>query len=73
MTGPKGRGTSTSSGGYPSVTIGGKEYYPDNTGLLHSTVEGAISANQRMEPDLSRGASGGCGQDPSKASSGKSN
>jgi len=35
-------------------------------GGLHSTPGGAIGENMRVEGDQSRGASGGCNQDPGK-------
>jgi hypothetical protein len=41
--------------------------YIDITGGIHLTPEGALSENQRLEGDFTRGASGGCPQDPSKA------
>lgn len=49
---------------YPSVQVGGRTMYPDNQGFLHSTPSGAVSEDMRTETDMSRGASGGCGQDP---------
>jgi len=56
---------------YPSINIGSKTRYPDIQGGLHRTPSEAISENQRLEPDFSRGASGGCSQDPSKVPGGK--
>jgi len=41
--------------------------YEDITGGLHKTAEGALSENQRLEGDFTRSRSGGCPQDPSKA------
>lgn len=41
--------------------------YIDISGGIHTTPEGAISENQRLENDFFRGASGGCNQDPTKA------
>lgn len=55
-------------GGFPSIQVGGRTMYPDIQGELHTTPAEAILANQRLEPDFSRGASGGCNQDPDKAS-----
>lgn len=57
--------------GYPSIQVGDRTMYPDNQGGLHTTPAEAIAANQRTETDFSRGASGGCGQDPSKVPGGK--
>lgn len=45
--------------------VGGHVVYPDINGDLHRSAEEAIKSNQRVESDYSRGASGGCGQDPS--------
>jgi len=59
-------------GGYPGpippggISVGNTIRYPDLRGDLHRTPGDAINANQGMESDLSRGASGGCGQDPSR-------
>jgi hypothetical protein len=41
------------------------ELYVDVGGDTHLTPGEAIEANRRLEGDFSRGASGGCGQDPS--------
>jgi hypothetical protein len=43
------------------------DIYIDINGGIHLTPEGAISENQRIEADYTRGASGGCNQDPTKA------
>ena len=49
----------------PGAVPAGEGYmYPDMQGDLHKTPEEAINANQRFERDYSRGASGGCSQDP---------
>ncbi|PJE69018.1 hypothetical protein COU96_02115 [Candidatus Shapirobacteria bacterium CG10_big_fil_rev_8_21_14_0_10_38_14] len=53
-------------GGFPSIQVGGRTKYPDIMGRLYDTPGQAIAANQRLEPDFSRGASGGCNQDPNK-------
>ncbi len=50
----------------PSVQVGNTVMYPDNQGNLHTTPQGAISENMRTESDYSRGAAGGCSQDPAK-------
>lgn len=50
--------------GYPSVEVGGRTMYPDSHGGLHTTPSGAVAESQRTESDDSRGASGGCNQDP---------
>lgn len=44
--------------------VGSRRMYPDLQGNLHPTPGGAINSNQRIESDYSRGASGGCNQDP---------
>lgn len=49
-----------------AIRVGDRIMYPDLVGGLHPTPGGAITENQRLEGDFSRGASGGCGQDPSK-------
>ncbi len=46
------------------IPVGGRVRYPDQQGDLHQTPGDAIEANQRIESDYSRGASGGCSQDP---------
>jgi len=56
-----------------AIQIGKYIRYPDITGGLHTTAEGALTENQLKETDFSRGASGGCNQDPSKASGGSGN
>jgi len=43
----------------------------DATGGLHPTPAGAIGESMRIESDLSRGASGACGQDPARAPGGR--
>lgn len=48
------------------IRVGNQVRYPDLQGDLHSTPGDAIDANRRLESDYSRGASGGCGQDPSR-------
>jgi len=48
-------------GGIPA---GNRIMYPDLQGGLHPDPSEAIRANQRIEGDFSRGASGGCGQNP---------
>lgn len=54
---------SSKNSGYPSTQVGGRTMYPDNQGMLHTTPGGAVSEDMRTEGDMSRGASGGCGQD----------
>lgn len=49
-----------------SIPVGNGFRYPDLGGDLHRSAQEAIEANQRVEGDMSRGASGGCGQDPSQ-------
>jgi len=49
-----------------SIPAGGRYMYPDQQGTLHPTPGQAVESNQRVERDLSRGSSGGCGQDASK-------
>lgn len=56
---------------YPSIQVGKHTMYPDNIGGLHKDPSEAIAENMRSESDLSRGASGGCGQDPDLAPKGK--
>jgi hypothetical protein len=41
--------------------------YIDLNGGIHKTAEGALSENLRIESDYTRSRSGGCPQDPSKA------
>ncbi len=50
----------------PSVKVGNGYMYQDNQGNLHKTADAAINENMRTESDYSRGAAGGCGQDPAK-------
>jgi len=61
------KGTSTQGPypGVPAIQVGGRWMYPDSNGVLHPTPQGMISLNQSLEPDQSRGGSGGCGQDVS--------
>ncbi len=42
------------------------DYYIGDDGLARSTASETIAANQTREGDLSRGTSGGCGQDSEK-------
>lgn len=58
-------GTSVPLGG---IEVGKRIMYPDLGGDLHSTPEEALKANQRLEVERSRGASGGCNQDPDRIS-----
>jgi hypothetical protein len=60
-----------SHGRYPSTIVGGRRMYIDSTGGLHPTPASAINESMRIEGDLSRGAAGGCGQDPSRAPGGR--
>jgi len=46
------------------IRVGNGIAFPDLQGNLHSTPDGAIAANQGLESSFSRGASGGCPQDP---------
>ena len=48
------------------ISVGRRIMYPDLTGGLHPTPGDAIRNNQRVEGDFSRGASGGCNQNPGK-------
>ena len=50
--------------GFPSIPVGGRRMYPDNQGGLHRNSREAVEENMRTEKDMSRGSSGGCGQDP---------
>ena len=45
-----------------AIRVGNSIRYPDIKGDLHPTPSQAIRSNQRSESDLSRGTSGGCGQ-----------
>jgi hypothetical protein len=46
----------------------GRDLYIGLDGYIRTDKAETISANQEFEKDASRGASGGCGQDPSKVS-----
>lgn len=50
--------------GVPSIQVGERTMYPDNSGGLHTKPSEAIAANMRDEAATSRGAAGGCPQDP---------
>lgn len=50
----------------PSVQVGNQTMYVDSQGGLHKEPSDAIAENMRVESDQSRGASGGCNQDPAK-------
>lgn len=47
-----------------AIRVGNQIRYPDSQGDLHKNPQEAIRSNMRIESDYSRGASGGCGQDP---------
>ena len=49
-----------------AIPVGNTVMYPDLQGNLHPTASQAINSNMRIESDFSRGASGGCTQDPGK-------
>ena len=49
-----------------AIQVGNTVMYPDLQGNLHPTPGQAINSNMGIESDLSRGASGGCTQDPGK-------
>jgi hypothetical protein len=59
-----------SGGQYPSVRVGSHIMYLDNEGWLHPTPAAAINEDMRKESDVTRGGSGGCNQDPSRAPGG---
>jgi len=46
-----------------AMVVGNYIMWPDSQGGLHPTPQGMISENMRVEPDQSRSAAGGCGQD----------
>jgi len=46
-----------------AIPVGNGVGYPDMNGLIHSTIQGAVDANQGIEGSASRGASGACPQD----------
>lgn len=48
------------------IQVGNQIMYPDTQGNLHPTPGQAINSNMNVERDFSRGASGGCSQDPAK-------
>lgn len=56
------------SGLDPLKAFGPQTYYPGIDGLAYFDPSKAIEANQRVESDYTRGASGGCNQDPSRLS-----
>jgi hypothetical protein len=51
----------------PSRTFGPQTFYPGIDGVLYTSKEAALRANMGVESDYTRGASGACTQDPSKA------
>lgn len=48
------------------IRVGNRVMFPNLVGDLFNTPGQAINSNQRIEPDLSRGASGACNQDAGK-------
>lgn len=48
------------------IQVGNTIQYPDLKGNLFPTPSQAINSNMGFESDFSRGASGGCTQDPGK-------
>lgn len=44
------------------------DYHVSTDGRVHSSASDSVAANMGRESDLSRGASGGCGQDPDRMS-----
>lgn len=50
----------------PLRTFGPRTDYVGLDGLLRRDPRSTLEANQRIEGDFTRGASGGCGQDPSR-------
>lgn len=63
--------TDLSKGQIPSIIVGGRRMYVDNTGGLHPLPSAVINENMRTEGDFSRGVSGGCSQDPLAVPGGK--
>ena len=74
MSGPKGRGSGPSWSKSERDDVQdlanwlGRDLYIGLDGFLRTDKAETISANQRLEKDASRGASGGCNQDPSSVS-----
>lgn len=50
----------------PLRTFGPQTNYVGLDGILRQDPASTLEANQRIESDFARGASGGCGQDPSR-------
>jgi len=46
------------------IKVGDRIMYPDLKGNLQRSPQDAIRANMDIERDMTRGTSGGCGQDP---------
>ena len=53
----------------PSEVFGNQTYYIGLDGFLRRDARSTLEANQAYENQFSRGASGGCGQDPDRLSS----